>query len=272
MNTGPAGSTFTLTFPPSELPRQPQETSVPVDAAAATRTTETGPSCATTLIDRGRAGRRALQPARPQDQVVRVIGFYDGRGRCPNSSAILPQHGGQAGVCIGLTLQAYRNTGGTVRARRAERARVPPPLGPLPARADPRRHLRLARQDPEPTGSNIFPRARTSRAGVRVAGLRAVGVDVPALARARGRRRPDPLPAADPGDGLAARAGDLTPQAASCRPQALDVALQFPLWAAVPSPARCSRVTCHTALKWLCVIQPLRFCSVRRGGFVGGGV
>ncbi len=157
---------------------------------------------------------------------MRVIGFYDGRGRCPNSSAILPQHGGQAGVCIGLTLQAYRNTGGTVRAvgrNVLASHHLWDPYQPGQTRGG---ISQPACEDPEPTGSNIFPRGLLLAAGVRVAGLRAVGVDVPALVRACGRRRPDPLPAADPGDRVAARAAHLTPQAAICRPQALDVALE----------------------------------------------
>ena len=67
VNTGPAGSTFTLTFPPSELPRQPQETSVPVDAAAATRTARPEPALPAqphSSIAAAQAGERYSRRAR----------------------------------------------------------------------------------------------------------------------------------------------------------------------------------------------------------------
>ena len=138
---------------------------------------------------------------------MRVIGFYDMRGRCPNNSAILPQHRGKAGVCIGLTLQAYRDAGG--KARAVGRDVLAPhhlwdPYQPGQTRGG---ISQLACEDPEPTCSNIFLGDYFSMQVSASRVVRAVDLDVPALARARGRRGPDPLPAAGPDDGLAARAG-----------------------------------------------------------------
>ena len=47
-----------------------------------------------------------------------VVGFYDFRYRCPSDAAILPEHRGKAGACIGLTLQPYRDVRGSLRATR----------------------------------------------------------------------------------------------------------------------------------------------------------
>jgi hypothetical protein len=47
-----------------------------------------------------------------------VVGFYDFRYRCPSDSSILPEHRGKTGVCIGLTLQPYREVRGSLRATR----------------------------------------------------------------------------------------------------------------------------------------------------------
>ena len=85
-----------------------------------------------------------------------AVGFYDVRGRCPNSSAILPQHRGQAGVCIGLTLQAYRDSGRTVRAvgrNVLASHHLWDPYQPGQTRGG---ISQLACEDPEPTCSNIF--------------------------------------------------------------------------------------------------------------------
>jgi hypothetical protein len=46
-----------------------------------------------------------------------VVGFYDFRANCPNGgSAILRENRGKANTCIGLRLQAYRDTGSDVTA------------------------------------------------------------------------------------------------------------------------------------------------------------
>jgi hypothetical protein len=67
--------------------------------------------------DRGAANQfSATVAAGPKGAVV--VGFYDLRYRCPSDPAILPGHRGKAGVCIGLTLQPYRDVRGSLRATR----------------------------------------------------------------------------------------------------------------------------------------------------------
>jgi hypothetical protein len=57
--------------------------------------------------DRGRQHQfSATVAAGPHGAVV--VGFYDMRARCPSDAAILPDHRGDAGTCLGLTLQPFR--------------------------------------------------------------------------------------------------------------------------------------------------------------------
>jgi hypothetical protein len=57
--------------------------------------------------DRGRQHQfSATVAAGPHGAVV--VGFYDMRARCPSDAAILPEHRGDAGTCLGLTLQPFR--------------------------------------------------------------------------------------------------------------------------------------------------------------------
>ncbi|MBV8928239.1 MAG: exo-alpha-sialidase, partial [Mycobacteriaceae bacterium] len=85
-----------------------------------------------------------------------AVAFYDMRGTCPNSSAILPEHRGKAGTCIGLTLQAYRDHGGAVRAVGGNvlaSRHLWDPYQPGQTRGG---IGQLACEDPGPTCSNIF--------------------------------------------------------------------------------------------------------------------
>lgn len=64
--------------------------------------------------DRTGANQSQATVAAGPDGAV-VVGFYDLRDRCAaGGSAILPEHRGQAKTCIGLRLQAHRDTGGSL--------------------------------------------------------------------------------------------------------------------------------------------------------------
>jgi hypothetical protein len=45
-----------------------------------------------------------------------AVAFYDRRADCPNDPSILPDHVGDANTCIDISLQAYKDTGGSAGA------------------------------------------------------------------------------------------------------------------------------------------------------------
>jgi hypothetical protein len=50
-----------------------------------------------------------------------AVAFYDRRAECPGDASILPAHRGDANTCIDISLQAYKDRGGTAGAARVGR-------------------------------------------------------------------------------------------------------------------------------------------------------
>jgi hypothetical protein len=84
------------------------------------------------------------------------VAFYDFRYRCPSDPAILPEHRGKGGVCIGLTLQPYQDVHGSLRATRSNQLasrHLWDPYQPAQTRGGIRQ---VPCEDPSGTCDNIF--------------------------------------------------------------------------------------------------------------------
>lgn len=65
--------------------------------------------------DGGKTNQFSATVAAGPDGAV-AVGFYDMRAACPSKGkAVLPQNYGKSGTCIGLTLQGFRDEGGSVK-------------------------------------------------------------------------------------------------------------------------------------------------------------
>jgi hypothetical protein len=85
-----------------------------------------------------------------------VVGFYDFRYRCPSDPPIIPEHRGKTGVCIGLTLQPYRDVAGSLWATRRNvlaSRHLWDPYQPGQTRGGIRQ---VACEDPTATCENVF--------------------------------------------------------------------------------------------------------------------